>query len=111
MILTPVSDWLGGEVRKSFLGKQEIETVYNGIDLNTFKIKSSTFRNKYNIAKEKILLLGVAIHWVPSKGLEDIIELSKVLSETKYKIVVIGLDENQVHYVTRKAPNILASKL
>lgn len=108
MILTPVSDWLSTEVKKSFLGKQKIETVYNGIDLNIFKIKKSKFKSKYKIAKEKILLLGVAIHWVPSKGLEDIIQLSKVLSETKYKIVVIGLDKNQIQYVTRKAPNILA---
>ena len=108
MVLTPVSRWLSSEVKRSFLGKKEIETVYNGINLDVFRIKKNDFREKYGIENGKRLLLAVAIHWVPSKGLEDIISMSKILSSEQYKIAVIGLDEKQIQYVNKVAPNILA---
>ncbi len=44
-------------------------------------------------AKKKVLL-GVAVNWVPSKGLDDLIKLSDIISE-EYKIVVVGLTKKQ----------------
>ena len=78
-------------------------TIFNGIDLNIFKPTKSSFREKYNLQGKKIIL-GVSSAWIPQKGLEDFITLSKKLSD-EYQIVLIGLSEKQKHNLTN---NILA---
>lgn len=108
MVITPVSEWLSREVRNSFLKDKQIETVYNGIDQKVFCPKESGFRSKFKIDKSTKLLLGVAINWVPSKGLEDFIRLAKQLPQLEYKIAIIGLNKEQIKYVNEKAPQILA---
>lgn len=94
MVITPVSNWLSSEVKKSFFNECDIRTVYNGVDLERFKpIKSIYFREKYGLENKKILL-GVAINWVESKGLRDFISLSEIIDD-EYCIVLIGLDREQ----------------
>lgn len=93
MVITPVSEWLSKQVRESFLKDVEIETVYNGVDLEIFKPRDSEFRAKYKL-ENKIILLGVAINWVPTKGLADFVKLSERLP-IQYQIVIVGLDESQ----------------
>lgn len=43
----------------------------------------------------KIILLGVAAIWDHRKGVDDFVKLSEVLS-ADYKIVMIGLNDNQI---------------
>ena len=45
--LVTVSDWLQGEVKKSFLKELPCTTIYNGIDLNVFKPTKSNIRKQY----------------------------------------------------------------
>lgn len=91
-IVTP-SKWLADLVKESFLGKYRVEVINNGIDLDIFKPTKSDFRKKYNL-EDKFIILGVASDWTNRKGLNYFIELSKVL-EDKYKIVIIGVDNNK----------------
>lgn len=101
-IVTP-SNWLAGLVKKSFLKNYAINVVYNRIDENVFKPTSSDFRERFNL-DNKIIVLGVASVWSKRKGLDDFIELSKLLDE-HYMIVLVGLDK----YTSSKlGDNILA---
>ena len=91
-IVTP-SKWLKDMVKLSFLKEYEVEVIPNGIDLTVFKPSPSDFRERYGIVNKKIIL-GVASVWDKRKGLQDFIELSKILDD-EYKIVLVGLTEKQ----------------
>lgn len=93
MVITPVSKWLENEVRNSFFKNCDIETVYNGVNFKIFYPRKSMFKEKHGLCEKKILL-GVAVNWVPSKGLDDLVELSRIISD-EYKIVIVGLTEEQ----------------
>lgn len=97
-IVTP-SEWLKGLVEKSFLGKYPVEVIRNGIDLSVFKPTEGNFR-EYNGLIDKKIVLGVASSWDDRKGLDDFIELSKMLDDD-YKVVLVGLSKEQLS----KLPN------
>lgn len=90
-IITP-SQWLADLVKQSFLKEYPVKVINNGINLDIFKPTESNFREKYNIPKDKFIVLGVAFGWGYRKGLDVFIELSKRLSE-KYQIVLVGTDD------------------
>lgn len=92
-IITP-SKWLANIVKQSFLKEYPIEVQHNRIDKTIFKPTPSDFREK-NGLENKVIILGVATAWSLNKGLNDFIELSKLLNP-KYKIVLIGLNEKQI---------------
>ena len=93
MILVTPSKWLANEVKQSFLSKYPVKVIPNGIDLNVFKPTPSNFREKNGLVGKKIIL-GVACIWDARKGLNDFVELSKILDDN-YKIVLVGLSEKQ----------------
>lgn len=92
-IITP-SNWLADQVRQSFLKDYPISVVYNEIDRSKFKPTPSDLREKLRIQDKKIIL-GVANVWEERKGLNDFIELSRILDE-KYVIVLVGLNDKQI---------------
>ncbi len=93
MTLVPVSEWLAGEVRQSFLKNYPIKVIHNGIDTEIFSPKQV---NKSELGiDDKFMVLGVASIWSARKGLADFIELRKKLSDS-YFIVLIGLSEKQI---------------
>ena len=92
-VITP-SAWLADLTRDTFLGQYPIITIYNGIDLNVFKPKHSDFKKRMGI-EDKKMILGVANIWEKRKGLDDFVDLSKLLDDS-YKIVLVGLSEEQV---------------
>lgn len=89
-IITP-SEWLAGEVKKSFLKEYPIKVIHNGIDLSVFKPTESDFREKYGIG-DKYIVLGVAFGWGQRKGLDVFVELAKRLGQ-RYQIVLVGTDK------------------
>lgn len=95
MTIVPVSNWLGGIVKQSFLKDYEVNVIHNGIDIQKFQPIQSDLREKFSIFDKKIVL-GVASPWSPRKGLKDIFKLSLYLSSDKYQIVLIGLSEEQL---------------
>lgn len=93
-IVTP-SEWLKKLVEKSFLKIYETKVINNWIDSNVFLPKNNMkVKEKYNIPKDKKVILGVAAIWDKRKGLEDFIRLSRVI-DSSYIIVLVGLNEKQ----------------
>lgn len=95
LIIVPVSDWLNGLVKKSFLASKKSIVIKNGIDLNIFKPKDSkeNIIRKYNL-KGNHIVLGVASVWGERKGLNDIIQISESLGDA-YSMIVVGGRINQ----------------
>lgn len=96
LTIVTVSDWLSSIVNNSYLSALQIETIFNGVDLNIFKEYSDAenIKYKYKIT-EKVLLLGVSTTWQRGKGFYDFITLSELLP-SKYQIVLIGLTEEKI---------------
>ena len=94
MILITPSKWLANLVKQSFLKEYPVKIEYNTIDLSVFKPTESEFRKKYHLEDKKIIL-GVASTWDDRKGLDDFIELRKLLDD-RYVIVLVGLSEKQI---------------
>ena len=95
MTIVPVSNWLGDVVKESFLKDYEVNVIHNGIDIQRFQPIQSNIREKFSIFDKKIIL-GVASPWSRRKGLTDIFELHRYLSNDKYQIVIIGLSDDQI---------------
>lgn len=89
LYLVPVSDWLLGFIRESFLKKSKSRVIHNGVDLQKFNIQSTSSKNKYTI-------IGVAMPWSKRKGLSDFYALREKLDTEKYDIVLVGLTESQI---------------
>lgn len=91
LYITP-SAWLAERAKKSFLGKNRIEVINNGIALDVFRPRVSDFREKYHIGEDKFVLLGVASVWERRKGLDVFVELSRRLDD-RFIIVVVGTND------------------
>lgn len=89
--LVPVSKWLEGELRQSFLKDKNIHLIQNGIDTKRFAPTEQTesILKKYQIPHHKKVILGVASNWY-RKGLEDFATLSSILPND-YLIILVGL--------------------
>lgn len=101
MVIVPVSDWLRNIVLESFMCKIPVQTIHNGIDTSVFKPQNNSgeTREKYGIG-DRFMLLGVANPWVKRKGLNDLIELSRLLSNDEV-IVLIGLSNDQLKHMPK----------
>lgn len=107
-IITP-SVWLQNIVASSYLKNYPVKTINNGIDLNIFypRLIESIF-DKYNIPKDKKVLLGVASIWEERKGLDDFLMLSKLIKDD-YVIVLVGLNDKQINKL-KQYKNIIGIK-
>jgi len=95
LTLVPVSKWLSGILKESYLQHYPLHVIHNGINTEVFKPSSDkVFRIKYRL-ENKFILLGVATSWGSKKGLYDFIELSKHLN-SDYQIVLVGLTKKQI---------------
>lgn len=96
IVVSTPSNWLNKIVRNSYFNKYKVVTINNGIDLNKFKpVVDFSIISKYNISKQKNIIVGVASIWDSRKGLNDFIEIRKYL-ENNVLIVLIGLSEKQI---------------
>ncbi len=99
LTLVVPSNWLAGLVKESFLAQYPIKVLTSGVDLKIFTPTESDFRKKYNILPSQKIILGVSFGWGYSKGIDVFCELSKRLDENKYKIVLVGTDEETDKYL------------
>lgn len=95
LTLVPVSHWLEKEVKKSFLSKNRIHCILNGVDIEVFHPTNNekATRIEYGLEEKKVLL-GVATAWGPRKGWKDYLRLSQLLHDD-YKIVMVGVTDQQ----------------
>ena len=92
LTVIPVSNWEKKIIEKSFLTNVKIETIYNWVDSEKFKLKSIEEKNelkKINNMKEKKIILSVSPYWNENKGIYDIVELANKLSD-EYLVILIG---------------------
>lgn len=95
-IVSP-SNWLAKLVKQSFLKSYEVIIINNGIDLNMFKpTYDETIYDKYNIPRNKKIILGVANIWEERKGLSIFIDIANNLSNDK-QVVLVGLNQKQLN--------------
>ena len=91
LTIVSVSHWLDNIIEESFFKKLPRYVIYNGIDTETFRYRESNLKRRYNL-EDKVVLLAAASTWSEAKGLNDYLELSKIISE-KYKIVLVGIPD------------------
>lgn len=96
LTLTTPSEWLAGEVRKSYLKKYPVFPIYNGIDLDSFQPVESSVRQMLKIEPDKKMLLAVAYDWSERKGLDDLLRLNQVMDKRIYQLVIVGLSKKQI---------------
>ena len=89
-VITP-SHWLADVTKQSFMGKYDVFTIPNGVDLEVFKPTEGDFRQKYGLEDKKIVL-GVASAWGKSKGVDEFVALSQSLDDS-YKVVMVGVKD------------------
>ncbi len=87
--LVPVSQWLAGLVKGSFLKNADIQVINNGVDLSVFTPRERKDDGKFRI-------LGVATSWGKRKGLKDFYKLEEYLDPQRYEITLVGLKAEQI---------------
>jgi glycosyltransferase involved in cell wall biosynthesis len=107
LTITTPSIWLKELVKESFLKQYDVKVVNNGIDLNIFKpTYDEKIYKKYNIPKDKKVILGVANIWEERKGLNVFLKLSDIIEKDEV-IVLVGLTEKQIEVLPK---NIIGIK-
>lgn len=97
LTLVPVSNWLNGIVKNSYLKSSNVDVIRNGVDTDVFKpVTENNLREQYNIAEDKKVVLCVASTWSRRKGFDDILRLNSILDRERYQIVMIGLSDKQL---------------
>jgi glycosyltransferase involved in cell wall biosynthesis len=104
LTIVPVSQWLSGILKESFLNNHEIKVVHNGIDLDTFtpQLNNQDIRKKYQVG-DRLIILGVAGVWSKRKGLNDFKVLAGMLPDDCI-IILVGLKAKDIRGLS---PNII----
>lgn len=115
MIIVPVSKWLEGEAKQSFLSKYHVEYIYNWIDLEKFKPVYEKIRTKYRIPEGKEIVLSVSAAWNKrSSKYRDALALYNLLPDDICMVIVGAVDrdtkfpENVIHIPYLNSTNDLA---
>ncbi len=103
LTIVPVSEWVGEQVRKSFLKNKRIQVIPNGIDTGVFK--PTSFSDISNLSSQllffqtktsgKFVIMSVASQWKFEKGLDDYKAMSAILKEDEV-IVLVGVDDDVI---------------
>lgn len=100
MTIVPVSEWLKGELSRSFLKEYPMRVIHNGIDTDVFYPRRDTsVRVNLGIGEDKKIILGLASIWSREKGLDDFIAMSRIIADDEV-IVLVGVDKN----IARRLP-------
>jgi glycosyltransferase involved in cell wall biosynthesis len=94
-IVTP-SEWLAGEVRRSFLKDYPTHVIPNGIALDAFAPRPSEhLRARLGIAPGMPVVLGVGGFGHPRKGMPYLVALGRRISP-EAKVVLVGVPRRQL---------------
>ena len=99
LTIVPVSNWLAGVIKESYLRDYTIKVIQNGIDLNVFKEPTDIVRKD----DSKFVILGIANVWEKRKGLPEFIELSK---NPNYQVVLVGGKAEQMQGLPKEIKHI-----
>lgn len=96
-----VCNWMAANVKASFLRGYPVETIYNGVDIETFRPRfeglngSNSLKVKLGIKENAKVILGVASTWDRRKGLDDFVKLREMITD-EIAIVLVGLNDKQI---------------
>ncbi len=96
-----VCKWMAANVKASFLGGYPVETIYNGVDIETFRPRfeglngSDSLKAKLGIKENAKVVLGVASTWDRRKGLDDFVKLREMITDG-IAMVLVGLNDKQI---------------
>lgn len=98
-----VCHWMENNVRASFLGGYPVRTIYNGVDLEVFRPKfhgdgskdGQRRKAEMGVGPDAKVVLGVASTWDKRKGLDDFVQLRRMMGNG-YAIVLVGLNDRQI---------------
>lgn len=95
--VTP-SRWLYKMTQLSYLSKEKVITINNGIDLNKFTLHDQTeVRKKYGISVQKNIILFLA-NGITNvfKGYSFLVDaLEMILNKSDYELLIVGNKENE----------------
>ena len=87
-IIAP-SEWMASQVRESYLKQYPVHILPNGITVDQFCRKESSFREDHGIG-DKFMVLGVSSFWTAEKGVEDLNRLADDLPRDSFQVVTVG---------------------
>lgn len=94
LTIVPVSEWIHGEMKQSFLKDYPYQVIHNGINLENFQVyPADEVKKRYGLEGKRILL-GVASIWMEEKGWNDFMQLAGMLTPDEV-IVLVGVKEEQ----------------
>ena len=91
LTIVPVSDWIRGEMSRSFLKDKQFRVIHNGIDLDVFKPEAAEGQER----PAGTVLLGVATLWHEEKGVRDFVKLAGKLRPDEQLVLVGRMSEAQ----------------
>lgn len=95
-LIVPVSEWIGSELRQSYLKGYDIRVIHNGIDTSVFKpVDSGVIRQKYGLG-DRHIILGLASIWMKEKGFEDMLHIARKATEDEVVVMVGKMTEKQM---------------
>lgn len=92
-----VSEWLVNLVKDSFLKQKKVMHIPNGINTQIFQPKeiNTLLYQKYQLDSNKKYLICSGTTWIKAKGLDDYIQLSKILPPS-IQIIIVGISNNLI---------------
>ena len=103
LTIVPVSDWLEGLVRQSFLSSKNICTIKNGIDLQVFKPSPSNIRERLN-AMGSFVVMGCAGNWGKMKGEDDFLEIAR--RHPDWIFIMVGITKDKIENLPRNVHGV-----
>ena len=93
LTLVSVSSWLESQVSQSYLKGQHIQTIHNGVDIQTFSPQEdlSLTLEKYGLTGKRYVL-AVSSVWNEQKGFNDYCKLAPKIKDV-VTLVLLGLND------------------
>lgn len=100
LTIVPVSEWVGDNVKCSFLKDKDIYVIPNGVDTEIFKPTEPSEIQKvsesFKRLQGKFVIMAVSSQWKSgSKGLGDYRAMAKMLKKDEV-IVLVGVDDKVI---------------
>lgn len=100
LTIVPVSEWVGDNVKRSFLKDKDIHVIPNGVDTEIFKPTESSENQEasegFKRLRGKYVIMAVSSQWKSgAKGLDDYKAMSKMIKDDEV-IVLVGVDDKVI---------------
>ncbi len=78
LTITGVSKWITDEASKSLLKARRLSTIHNGVNIDTFQPRESSYRERLRL-NDKFIILGPGSKWLSSVNKDFLYSFSRLL--------------------------------